>query len=296
LSGVVALAPEFRSKPLAVGELVRLEVLLEGKHGVDGEKWKIVPPDGSGNPAWVASGALTLKTSGISTLPSEGDTTKLALTALVHQPGDLATAAFSLEKENGDRVEVAASSLDTQLAVPQALEKGKEPPWILPPVAFGGWNYLLLALIAAVFLSALGALCWWLWRRYGRPMKRKLDHQETAMLALQGLQKYGRSAAGIKQEEWKKFSFELAGTLRRYADANFGINSLDMTDREFLAALGDTAAGPEHLPALAKILETIDAVRYGTKELNTSVVGELLLDSRRYIKNTFVAPAEGKKA
>jgi len=293
LSSSVALAPEFRNKTIAVGEIVRLEVMLEGKHGVEGEAWKIVPPAGAGDPAWVASGAFTLQAKNLKTLPSEGDTTKLALNALVHQPGALNTAAFTLEKENGDRLEVAPANLDVQVGAPAAA--AENTPWILPPVAFGGWNVLVIALLGALLVGALAAGGWWLWRRYAQKKNRKLDHQETALLALQNLQKYGRSGTAIRQEEWKKFSFELAAALRRYADANFGVESLDLTDREFLEALKETPKGPEQLETLAKILSTIDAVRYGTKDLSTSVVGELLQDSRRYIKNTFNGPAEGAK-
>lgn len=298
MSGVVALAPEFRAKPLGVGDLVRLEILLEGKHGVEGEHWKIVPPAGGGDLAWVVSGSFTLRAKGLSTLPADGDATKISLPALVHQPGALATGGFSLEMENGDRFEVGASSLNTQVTAPAEQAPDKQPPWILPPVAFGGWNTILITLLAALVIAVLGSLIYWIWRRFGRPLIKKLDHQERALQSLQGLQKYARSATGIKQEEWKRFSFELASTLRRYADENFGVRSLDLTDREFLAALREGPRGADQLETLAKILATIDAVRYGTQELNTSVVGELLLDSRRYIKQTFVAPdaEKGKKA
>ncbi|RZA02605.1 MAG: hypothetical protein EOP11_16605, partial [Proteobacteria bacterium] len=235
MSAVASLAPEFRDRPLNVGDLVRLDILLETKAGSDGEKWTIAYPEGTPPPAWLSFGSLTLKVEPIKILPSEGDTRKLEVVALVNQPGPIALERFELARENGEKIEVPAATLEGQVPAPQASEEDAKLPWILPPVAFGGWNYFVIALIAAVIVAALGSAGWWAWRRWGRPLRKKLDHQEAALASLQRLQRYGRSKAGIRQEEWKLFSFELAATLRRYADTNFKIKSSDMTDREFLA-------------------------------------------------------------
>ena len=297
MSGVVNLAPELRGKNFEIGALVKLEVMLEGQHGVADEKWKVVTPPGLN---FVSTGSLSVASTPVEVLPSEGNTTKLSLTAVVTQPGPVAVGTFFVQRENGEAIEVSGGSLEAQVDAPPPPRGGQEqedkPVWILPPVAFGGWNTLLLAVIFALILAALGAFGYWIWRRIQRSRLVKRDHREEALAALQDLQKYSRSKAGIQQEEWKKFSFELAGTLRRYADRNFGVQSFDRTDRELLSELRGNTRAARHVPTLAKILETIDAVRYGRQELNVSVVGELLLDSRRFIKDSFVAPLEeGKK-
>jgi hypothetical protein len=98
----------------------------------------------------------------------------------------------------------------------------------------------------------------------------------------------------MKQEEWKKFSFELAGIVRKYSDENFHIDSSDMTDREFLAELRLQSKARSHVDSLARVLSTIDEVRYGKKALEVTHVPDLLLETRKFVENTFQGP-EGEK-
>jgi hypothetical protein len=282
MNGFVSLSPEFRGRPLQLGDLVELQILLD-EASEDGS-WRI---DGEG---WIPSGSLTLDSRSLRELPSEGNTTKLALDAMVHQPGPVVSGEFFLlHSPTGKKAKVVTGELRAETA---QLAEAPPPPWTLPPVPFGGWNLFLLALLLLVIALALAAAVRKFLRRM--PGRRQRDHRESALQALQGLQKFARAKRAMKQEEWKKFSFELAGILRKYSDENFQIDSSDMTDREFLSELRLRPGGGAMVDTIASILSTIDEVRYGKKDLDVTMVPGLLLESRKFVEQTFRPPEKEK--
>jgi hypothetical protein len=152
-------------------------------------------------------------------------------------------------------------------------------------VPFGGWNYLLLVLLGLILAAGLGLLARKILRRAAQ--KRKKNHRDRALAELQSLQKFARSGKGMQQEEWKKFSFALAGVVRKYSDENFRMDSSDMTDREFLAALGQQPRARGQVDSVKSVLGTINEVRYGKKALDATVVPSLLLEARKFVETTY---------
>jgi hypothetical protein len=288
MNAFVSLAPEFREKNLQIGDLVQLEFLLEEKVGDSGDAWKIKE---AGEKSWVGSGSFSLSGAPLKGLPSEGNTTKLSVPALIHQPSTLQIQPVTLlHVPSGKEFPVPAQSFKVEIPAPTQQEE--QSTWTLPPVSFGDWNYPLIATLLILLLAALGlAIAKFLQRRRAN---RKRNHKEEALLALQDLQKFARSRKGLEQTEWKKFSFSLAGTLRKYANENFQIDSSDMTDRELLAELKFRPKAAPHTKALATILGTIDEVRYGKKDLDSTVVPGLLLEARQFVEATFQAKEEGE--
>ncbi len=289
MNGYLTLAPEAREPAPQLGDLVGIEILLEEKIGASGDAWRIKTP---AEEKWLAVGSLTLSTDTLRTTLSDGSRIKLLGEALVHQPGPLATAEFSVvHQPSGREVVVVAKELSAEVAAPAEGEK-KEASWYLPPVAFGGWNYFLLALLLAI-LIALATLAV---RRFGQKIKarRKLNCRDRALQSLQSLQKFARSKKALQQQEWKRFSFELAGIIRKYSDENFHLDSSDMTDREFLAELRLNGKARPLVDSLAEILSTIDEVRYGRKGLEATDVPGLLLEAKKFFEQAY-QPNEGEE-
>jgi hypothetical protein len=271
-----------------VGDLLTLEVVVDGKVGSPGDRWTLAEKQD-----WLPSGSFTILADSLHASAGDGNLTKISLDAVVHQAGALQAGPFTLRHEpSGQEIEVPLTNLGNteQLTVPQ------EPPnWLLPAMPFGGWNLPLLLILGVLVLTALALGTYRLWARIVRRMRRKRSHKEVALQNLGFLQKFARAKKPLQQEEWKKFSFELAGILRKYSDENFRFDSSDMTDREFLAELRLHSAARNQVDTLAQILATIDEVRYGKKELDSTVVPGLLLDSRRFVETTYVAPTEEAK-
>lgn len=289
MSAYLAIPSTVQGNP-QVGDILPLEILLDNTVGQLTDGWKIKE---AGSNAWYTSGSLTLSTASLHPVQADGNHTKLTLNAMVNQPGPLKTADFTLvHGPSGTEVPVAAATL-TQSAQPVAQSK-TPPPWTLPAIPFGGWNTALILFLAALLAAAVALGLWRLWLRL-KPKQKSLNPKEQALQELQDLQKYARAKTALKQEEWKKFSFALAGIIRRYSDTNFQIDSSDMTDREFLAELRRLPKARENVDSLAALLATIDEVRYGKKDLDTTVVPGLLLDSRKFVEQTFLGAEEEKK-
>lgn len=285
MNGYVALAEKDRSPAPQVGDFVTVEILLDERVGADADEWQIVNSDAK----WLPAGGITLSLPTLRVIPNGTLPTKLAIDGIVHQPGALATSEFTLRHvPSGQEAKVIAGSLATEVA---QVEK-KENPWVLPALPFGGWNYFLIALVAAVVLAGLALLARKLLARVAR--RRRRNHRDRALASLQSLQKFARSKNVMKQEEWKKFSFELAGIVRKFSDENFKIDSSDMTDREFLAELRLQPKARAQVDSLSRVLSTIDEVRYGKKALEVTHVPDLLLETRKFIETTYNAP-EGEK-
>jgi hypothetical protein len=283
VSAYLALATQ---SPPQVGDIVSLEILLDESVGETSDAWKI---KGTEKTSWLPCGSFTLSVDSLHAVKADGNHSKLVLEAMVNQPGALKSADFTLvHGPSGKEFPVPAATL--QQETQQAAQSQSPPPWTLPAMPFGGWNTLLIALLAALALASLASFAKRLLNRVRR--KRSLNHKQRALQELQSLQKFARAKDRLKQEEWKKFSFSLAGIIRKFSDENFRIDSSDMTDREFLAELRLHAKARESVDALASLLGAIDEVRYGKKDLDATVVPGLLLDTRKFIEQTFIGEEE----
>jgi hypothetical protein len=283
MSVAVTLLPSASGAKPGVGDIVKLQVFIDSPVGSPGDGWEVVTQ----SPAlWMPAGGVTLSTTSIRTLPSEGSSTKLQLEAMVHQPGPVTVGAFQL------RDQVTKTEIDVPYSVVSGTDvtagtkPKQEPPWVMGPVRFGGWDWVALSLLIALLAAFLAIVGRWAYRRIYAHLNRNLTYTERALNDLANLQKYMRSKQPVPQEEWKKFSFELAGVLRRYSDLNFKIDSIDMTDREFLHELRSHSAATPFVHLLATILGTITEVRYGRKALDASVIPGLLLDSKKFVEST----------
>ena len=279
----LSLAPGSAGAKPEVGEIVRLQVFLDEKVGSPGDGWEIVSSPGT---AWLEAGSVTVSTMSVRAQASDANATKLELEALVHQPGPLVVGPFRLRDQvTKAEIDVPATSVSGTEALVGTAPK-EEPPWLQGAVRFGGWNWVAIGLLIAVILALAAALGRYAWLRFRARLQRNLTYTELALQGLANLQKYMRSKKPLPQEDWKSFSFELAGILRRFCDRNFKMDSSDMTDREFLHELRTHTGAAPYVHQLAEILGTITEVRYGRKALDASVIPELLLDSRKFVEST----------
>lgn len=274
----------------AVGDLLKAHIFFDEKLGGSGDGWEIVSESGG---AWVPAGAVTASAASLRAVPAEGNATKLEFDAMVHQPGPLVIGPLKIRNQvSKEEYDVPAFQI-TGINVNTGTKPPEELPWLLSSMSFGGWDWALIGIFTAILAVAGAVIGRKAWQRLREHLTRKLTYTEKALNALANLQRYSRSKNAMKLEEWKKFSFELAGILRKFSDENFRMDSRDMTDREFLQELRQQQAAAPFVNLIGGILATITEVRYGRKELDSSVVPGLLLDARKFVDSTSVEPREG---
>jgi len=287
---VVSLAPSSSNGKPVIGDILKIQVFIDQKVGNSGDGWEIASDDTA---AWVPAGGVTASAASLRALPSDGNTTKLEFEAMVHQPGALTVGPFRIRNQvSKEEVEIP-SSLIAGAETESGTKPADDPPWLYSSMPFGGWNWLFIGILLALTLISAALVGRNAWNRLKNHLTRHLTHTDRALHALANLQKYSRSKKPLQLEEWKKFSFELAGILRKYSDENFKLDSRDMTDREFLHILRSQPKASPWVNLIAGILATITEVRYGQKELDASVVPGLLLDARKFVESTSIDPKEG---
>lgn len=285
MSVVANLAPGFSSKEAKIGDAVKIEVVIDELVGAVGDRWKITDT----NSKWVVSGNLVIDSGSIFSIPAESSLTKLELNGIIHSPGEASIGQLKFIHEKTLKEFSLSETTFSALSVAQKpAEEQAEPVWYMPTISIGGWNYFLIGIFSIVFLSVLSFGIYKLVLRLRRGFDIKLNHKERALKGLELLQPYGKPGKILRQEDWKKFSFDLASVLRKYTDSNFQFNSSDMTDREFLYELSRMEKAAQYVEVLRKILSTIDEVRYGKKDLDISIVPGLLVDSKQYVESTFI--------
>ncbi len=291
---VVTLSPGTSSEKLEIGDIIKLQVFLDERIGSSGDGWEVVSESGEG---WVPAGNITASAASVRSLPTDGNATKLEFEAMVHQKGPLLVGPFLLRNQvTKDEIEVGPFAV-SGAEIKEETQVPKDLPWVLTGNSFGSWDWTVISLLLLAILVVGGIGVRYGLQRLKEHLTRNLTNTEKALHALANLQKYSRSKKPLQLEEWKKFSFELAGILRKYSDINFEIDSRDMTDREFLIELRAKQHAAAFVNLIDGILATITEVRYGRKELDASVVPGLLLDARRFVESTSVEPkpAEGPK-
>lgn len=290
MSVVVGLSPQQVVKKFTIGDVVTLQVLIDEKIGAPGDSWTFV---GSGK--WIPAGSFSVDATSVKSLPADGQLTKLEFRAVVHSKGNAEISGLTIKHGNTEREFPLSGQVLQEVSLYK--EGAAQVPWILPTLPVGGWNYFAIGVVALILIVAIFALIRLLLRRAGiNPLARKLDPRETALQALETLQSYARRKEKLNLDEWKKFSFELASVLRRYSDANFGIESLDLTDREFLDELRSHPKGKTYAESVAGILGLIDEVRYGTKELEPPLVPSLISSAKKYVSSSFIPAAPSPEA
>lgn len=126
----------------------------------------------------------------------------------------------------------------------------------LPDWLVNYWWIIVLVVVAA-------AAGWWLWRRYKReghilPKKPEPTPYEAAMTALQVLKAKKLWENGMEKE----YFTDLTDILRTYLYRRFGINAMEMTSRQILAALSSNKETKDKRPMIRQILDMADFVKF----------------------------------
>lgn len=289
MSAIVGLPPNLAEKEFAVGDSVQIQVLMDEKIGSASDAWTFVVDGGK---RWVGSGGFAIDTASLKALEADGTLTKLEFRAIVHTK-DVASVGPLTIRHTASGKEVTFSG---QVLGKVNLYKQTQAqvPWTMPVMPIGGWNTLLLVLCGVLLLTGVFFGVRYLLRRAGLRLGPEIDGKTRAIRSLDELQSFAKKKAGLRLEDWKKFSYELAGILRRFSDENFRIQSADLTDREFLQELRRHPRGQNHADAVAQILSRIEEVRYGTRELEANLVPSLVQAAKTYVERSYLPPPEEK--
>lgn len=290
MSIVVGLPPELAEKEFAIGDSVRIQILIDEKIGSSADKWTFVSEEGK---RWLPSGGFAVDTASLKALDADSTLTKLEFKAIVHSKNSPSIGPLNVRHlESGREFPLQGQILGKVNLYKQAEQ---QIPWTLPVLPIGGWNTALLIVCGILLLSALFIGIRYALRRAGlRLTAPPLDARTRTIRALDELLSFAKKKNNLRLEDWKKFSFELAGHLRRFSDENFGLESSDLTDREFLDELRRHPKGRHHVEAVASILNRIEEVRYGTRELEIALIPSLVQSAKTYVERSYVAPSEDK--
>ena len=163
-------------------------------------------------------------------------------------------------RDSGDTVLASARPLGIEVV--SVLEEGDQQLRdIKPPVALAGGIPLWVAVVAgALVLVLIGALVWYLLRRYRRTgesveaVPDPIDHAaEFARIAAMGL---------LERGEYKMYYSLLADNLRRYMEGALVAEAMEKTTTEIEGALRRQALASDLVRRVAGYLSTADLVKF----------------------------------
>lgn len=144
-----------------------------------------------------------------------------------------------------------------------------KPP-LTPP---RDWKAILIRLSGMLLLIAAACAAWWYIRRRRRGLGLLPERQtpprpahEVALAALEALLASDWLAAG-KYKEWHS---ELADIIRRYIEGRYGIDAMEMTSFELLAALRSWGLEETWLTRLREMLTICDMAKFAKYKPETS--------------------------
>jgi hypothetical protein len=108
-------------------------------------------------------------------------------------------------------------------------------------------------------------------------------------IALEALGALGGSGM-LERGEVKEFHIEASDILRRYVEARFRVEALEMTTREVLTGLAATSSEPRFREGLGAFLEQCDLVKFAKVRPGADASRELLDLGRRLVLDTVPAP------
>lgn len=126
----------------------------------------------------------------------------------------------------------------------------------LPDFLYNYWWLVLLILL----LIAAGVYAYLRYRKEGHilPKKPEPTPYEVAMAGLHALRQKKLWEQGMEKE----YFTELTDILRTYMQKRFGINAIEMTSRQILAALSANPETADKRPMIRQILDMADFVKF----------------------------------
>ncbi|MDE6682849.1 MAG: cell wall anchor protein [Muribaculaceae bacterium] len=135
----------------------------------------------------------------------------------------------------------------------------------------------------------------WLWKRYrdtGRilPKKPEPTPYEVAIAGLRGLKEKKLWENGMEKE----YFTELTDILRIYLYRRFGINAMEMTSRQILAALSSNKETKDKKPMIRQILDMADFVKFAKVRPLPADNIKSLENAMTFVEQTKPLPPEEK--
>ncbi len=275
---------------LSVGEptafILSVELSSEEKSSTAETKWEFVPESAK---KWEAIGSLLVNRNSLQTLPSDAaNIAKLQFTAIIAEAGNLTIPPFSVRKVGGTFAYKIEPDLKLQSSSILTKDEHGKPQWTLGLLDFGGYNLLTLTVLVLLLLAGLyfiGQKIYSLWR--AKKKAKTLNAKEEALLALEELQGLVKKKI-TNLQQWKIFAYKLAGLLKNFCEKNYLFQTFDLTDRELIQQLQSYVAQKEDVRKIEAILQELDQVRYGTKDLDSTAAPRLLIEAKNFVEKNFI--------
>lgn len=151
-----------------------------------------------------------------------------------------------------------------------------------PVHVYPGLGSVLLYLVIAAGLGALGVLLWWAARRIHREVRlRRMSPRERALHELAEL--LARDL--VSKDRVKDFYFELTMIVRAYIERAHAIRAPEQTTEEFLVAVSqDPRFSPAVITRLRAFLQAADLVKYAAYRPDKESVDQSLATARTYVE------------
>lgn len=288
MSVIVGLSPEFSSKELTVGDTIVVQVLFSEKVSATPADWSIVGAPVNG---WMLAGGVAFDPKLIVYPDPAEPLSKISIPAVIVKSGKVPFEGIVLKNKNAVEDIPLQGILSDK--VRQLVDSKKEDfHWLYPYVEYGACNDWIW--FASIFVISGGILAYYLWKRKNALLTAiQRDPYKRADSVLKDLYRYTKLPSN--QENWKKFSYALAGTVRKFIDHRFSQNTSERTDLEFLSSLRENPDGGADVADKAgAILREIEEVRYGQTTLSPQFFTSLLERSQELL-NESIQISEAKK-
>lgn len=161
----------------------------------------------------------------------------------------------------------------------------------LPDWVTDNW-VLIVCILAAVLLAVAGLILYLRFRKKGAkmpsivPRRKPTPPHVVALRALQELQEDDLPAKGMDKE----FYTRLTEILRRYIDARFNINAMEMTSPQILKALRSTDDARLSEAYMRRILEIADYVKFARLRPFSDDNVKAFSDAVQFVEDTKPVP------
>lgn len=157
------------------------------------------------------------------------------------------------------------------------------------------WLYYYWWIILLIVMAAAGGFM--LWKRYKKnggqllPKKPEPTPYEEAVTSLRGLKEKKLWENGME----KDYFTELTDILRKYLYRRFGINAIEMTSRQILAALSNNKETKEKKQMIRQILDMADFVKFAKVRPLPADNIQSLENAVKFVEETKPLPVEEDK-